>query len=302
MGNVCEKTSGRQQDVGRPQPLGHLGPGEAQWQQRSAPPPWAGGPSSQGWQGQQPQMFQGGPPPNMWQGHGGPQPQMWQGQPQAQQWQTYSSQGGQGHPQGGPNPTTQNMSPEEFQRLFGAFDGLFQNVNINAHGGQPNVKINGATQFSQTTVIGPDGKPQVYTSGDPSAAAAFNFDKFFSHFDQAFDPGASGGAPQASRGSTAPRASATASQVDSPIMAIPVAFSFASKEAVERLGKTDVKVAALENAVSAVEQRWQNGEVEVSEATTLLAHIESRVKRIEGDEIDDVQTGGISTHAFHTLC
>merc|ERR1712176_255854 len=96
-------------------------------------------------------------------------------------------------------------------------------------------------------------------------------------------------------GATSTSTRQSASSAQSPGIAAAAGMSFASKDAVERLAQTGVKVASLENAISAVESQWQLGQIQNGAAVTQLAHIESRLKRIEGDEIDDVQTGELQS-------
>lgn len=206
------------------------------------------------------------------------------------------------------------MPPQDFDRLFAGLDGLFQNTQPGA-----STQCNKEYRYSRvvtTQVVGPYGRSHVTTSAygpdgqpqDPAAAktcdaTAFDFDNLFARFDESF---------RHARRPTPPtpdtRFSGAASSIPvvTPVakddlqhchgiaIATPVGcLSFASEEAIGRLGRTDVGVGALERAVNVLEEQWQKVQTQTSVARNRLGAIETRMKAIEFEEVDNVQTSDL---------
>mmetsp|Transcript_16846 Transcript_16846/g.58787 ORF Transcript_16846/g.58787 Transcript_16846/m.58787 type:complete len:264 (-) Transcript_16846:76-867(-) len=73
------------------------------------------------------------------------------------------------------------------------------------------------------------------------------------------------------------------------------ALSFASAEAEHRMQYAEAKVASLEQGVLAVQADWRAGRLQLIDARTQLAQLETQMKAVECKDIDDVQTGDLQS-------
>jgi len=73
------------------------------------------------------------------------------------------------------------------------------------------------------------------------------------------------------------------------------ALSFASAEAQHRMQYAEAKVASLEQGVLAVQADWRAGRLQLIDARTQLAQLETQMKAVECKDIDDVQTGDLQS-------